>query len=343
MEKKLIYSRHQLDDATTCKGWEQYVYQQFYSGMLESHPPFPCVLGVDGVTRDQVRYCFIHSAEEDDVVDLANALRTYVENCREFGRNTSLVAFFKPEPQTYTLSSYEDRFWTILQLLNDNDEKPWPPHIPKHPDHPLWEFCFHGEPMFVVCNTPAHEERLSRHSDVFMMTFQPRWVFEGLGLNTKAGQVIQHKVRKRLNDYDKVAAHPELGWYGQEENREWRQYFLHDAPEAGAAVCPFRAKEGERRMEKAVRIQKHQGEHLETVVKELLPTHQTGCLEIQYDMAGQAHPDHTHPEDEILHILEGSLTFQAGEDKVNCQRGDRIFCQKTSGTGRLLDQRVVRM
>ncbi|WP_375612870.1 MULTISPECIES: YqcI/YcgG family protein [unclassified Bartonella] len=24
----------------------------------------------------------------------------------------------------------------------------------------LWEFCFHGEPMFIVCNIPSHINRI---------------------------------------------------------------------------------------------------------------------------------------------------------------------------------------
>ena len=58
------------------------------------------------------------------------------------------------------------------------DKNAWPAEIPEQVDHPMWEFSFAGEPIFVVCSTPAHVMRQSRRASTFMLTFQPRWVFE---------------------------------------------------------------------------------------------------------------------------------------------------------------------
>ena len=75
-----------------------------------------------------------------------------------------------------------------------------------------------------------------------MITFQPRWVFEGIHKHSKAGEVLQTKIRQRLMDYDQVPVHPALGWYGEQTNREWRQYFLRDAQNDEPAQCPFHQK-----------------------------------------------------------------------------------------------------
>ena len=78
-----------------------------------------------------------------------------------------------------------------------------------------------------------------------MITFQPRWVFEGMTGDSKIGKHVQKVVRDRLKTYDDVSAHPELGWYGQQENREWKQYFLHDDNNHTTGQCPFKLKRSE--------------------------------------------------------------------------------------------------
>ncbi|KOO47489.1 cupin domain-containing protein [Priestia koreensis] len=75
---------------------------------------------------------------------------------------------------------------------------------------------------------------------------------------------------------------------------------------------------------KRVSIKKGFGGSLEEVVRNLLPT-DTGYVEVQHDVAHKEHPTHTHPTDEILHILEGSVYFTADGETVLCEAGDRIF------------------
>ncbi len=76
-----------------------------------------------------------------------------------------------------------------------------------------------------------------------------------------------------------------------------------------------------------VRIDRQIGGSLEEVVRELLPK-KTGFVEVQYDVKDQEHPSHTHPTDEILHILEGSLTFTVEKETAICSAGDRIYLPK---------------
>ncbi len=147
-----------------------------------------------------------------------------------------LVVMTRPGP-VHGLPYYRIKFWSILQDLSDYDPRPWPKHIPEHLDTPGWEFCFAGEPIFLVCNTPAHVLRQSRRATSFMITFQPRWVFENiLGSDQAAANAFQ-KVRTRLAAFDFLPASPDLGRYGDPKTREFAQYFLdeHNKP----AICPF--------------------------------------------------------------------------------------------------------
>jgi uncharacterized protein len=194
---------------------------------------YPCVFGVAGFARDELRYGFSENLEATDV---AAALKDYLPLSRDIGRNTSLVVFSKPRP-VENLESYERRFWLLLQDVAKLDDCEWPTHMPRELDHSLWEFCFAGEPIFVVCNTPAHVDRQSRRATSMMITFQPRWLFDTIMATPEMAKRSIAKVRKRLVPYDIVSPSPSLTIYGEPQGREYRQYFLDD--HNGPPVCPL--------------------------------------------------------------------------------------------------------
>ena len=107
----------------------------------------------------------------------------------------------------------------------------------------MWEFSFAGEPIFVVCSTPAHVMRQSRRASTFMLTFQPRWVFEKILGTEKAASAAFGEVRKRLIPYDGTSPSPLLGRYGKHDGREYQQYFLPDENDhrRRLPVCEARA------------------------------------------------------------------------------------------------------
>lgn len=59
-----------------------------------------------------------------------------------------------------------------------------------------------------------------------------------------------------------------------------------------------------------------------SLVRKLLP-HQ-GSIEVQHDQGGKEHAWHTHPTDETLVILEGSVRFYSEQGERVCERGDVI-------------------
>jgi uncharacterized protein len=309
--------------------WGYPALDSFINDLLSEEHPFPCILGVEGMKAGQLRFCFIDSTQDEQAIkQLGSHLTEYLQHFKDIGKNTSFVAFFKPE-ELKTIEQYEKQFWNVLQRLHESDNKPWPKDIPLNPNDPLFEFSFQNEPIFVVCNTPAHEKRKSRYSSTFMMTFQPRWVFEGMNASTKKGQKVQKIVRDRLKNYDEIDAHPELAWYGDPKTREWKQYFLRDDNKGALDKCPFHAslKEESKMPMAKVTIERNVGGNMEDVVREIMPE-ATSYVEVQNDAPHQEHPTHTHPTDEILHILEGSIYFTIGEETTLCHPGDRIHLPK---------------
>ena len=180
------------------------MFSEFEAQMSSEARPFPCVFGVAGHRQDQLRYLFL---DPYDVEVLGEQLAQYVAESRSYGPNTSLIVFTRPRP-VQTLDAYYRKMWLTLDQLARLDKSPWPAEIPEQIDHPMWEFSFAGEPIFVVCTTPAHVMRQSRRSSAFMLTFQPRWVFEKILGTEKAANAAFAEVRKRLIPYDSTSPSP---------------------------------------------------------------------------------------------------------------------------------------
>ena len=232
---RLLLRKCEVASSHAVSTWQSVMFSEFEAQMSSEARPFPCIFGVTGYLLDQLRYLFL---DPFDVGVLGAQLAQFVAESRSHGPNTSLVVFTRPRP-VQTMEAYYRRMWLTLDQLARLDRSPWPETVPEQLDHPMWEFSFAGEPMFVVCSTPAHVSRQSRRSSAFMLTFQPRWVFEKILGTEKAAAAAFAEVRKRLIPYDSTSPSPLLGRYGAtSDGREYQQYFLSDDNDAETG-CPF--------------------------------------------------------------------------------------------------------
>jgi uncharacterized protein len=231
---RLYLRKGEVGSSYAVSTWQRVLFSEFEAQMSSEARSFPCIFGVSGYRLDQLRYLFL---DPFDVEVLGIQLAQFVAEARSHGPNTSLVVFTRPRP-VQTPDAYYRKLWLTLDQLARLDKSPWPDTIPEQIDHPMWEFSFAGEPIFVVCSTPAHVMRQSRRSSAFMLTFQPRWVFEKILGTEKAAAAAFAEVRKRLIPYDTTSPSPLLGRYGAHDGREYQQYFLHDDNQAEAG-CPF--------------------------------------------------------------------------------------------------------
>ncbi|PGR70381.1 YqcI/YcgG family protein [Bacillus cereus] len=299
--------------------WRKKSFSSFSQDLTGTNPKFPCVFGTNGFKANQLRFAFFEGLNDDSLNELSESLDEYVKKARGFGSYTSFVAFFNINKEK-SMNEYESDFWYVLNKLNELDQHEWPEEIPQDTNNPEWEFSFAGEPIFVVCNTPSHQLRQSRYAETFMITFQPRWVFDEIGLLTPKGKKQKELVRKLLNIYDSIEEYPYLGTYGDLDNKEWLQYFIPDTNTVNIKGCPFHRKDNS--MQKVEYIQ-GLNISLEDAVMELLP--ETGSVEVQRDTPRREHKTHTHPTDETLLIIEGEITFYANGESVKCNSGDRIL------------------
>ncbi len=201
---------------------------------------YPCFFGVQAERRGEMFYAFLPKGEEGALPAIMatfaqlSVLPAYEKN--------NIAVFFEPDPAPLTHEQYHDWFWRMLQSLHDADTHPNAGHQ-VDPADPAWEFCYQGVEMFVVCGCPSFAQRHSRNLGPGMvLLFQPRSVFIDKITNKVIGRRAREEVRKRLRKWDELGAHPDLGFYGDPGNLEWKQYFLPDNNIPHAGQCPFHSR-----------------------------------------------------------------------------------------------------
>jgi FPC/CPF motif-containing protein YcgG len=88
--------------------------------------------------------------------------------------------------------------------------------------------------------SPTYKQRHSRNlGPGIVIIFQPRILFIDPSTSQPIAAEVRHRIHKRMLAYDGMPVHPDIGFYGQTTNHEWKQYALPDdnSPEAGR--CPF--------------------------------------------------------------------------------------------------------
>ncbi|WP_328610669.1 YqcI/YcgG family protein [Amycolatopsis sp. NBC_00345] len=221
------------DDDLQGPSWLGEVVHQFRENLADSE--YPCNFGRTALKRGDMHLTWV---DRDDPSSLPDDMRAFVETATATpGTRQPLAVFVEPGPVTE--SGHEDRFWSMMRYLLDHDSRPWPEGAPQDPADPAWEFCFHGESIFVFALSPDNRLRRSRNlCDSLVLIFQLRSVFTGIEVGTQAGDVARQRIRTRLEQWDGIGRHPSMGAHDVSSDEEWRQYFFTDADES-PAQCPL--------------------------------------------------------------------------------------------------------
>ncbi|UOE92501.1 YqcI/YcgG family protein [Alkalihalobacillus sp. LMS39] len=237
-----IYSISELKEKPL-KRWEQDALIKFEQKMTSTHSPFPCIPATQAFALHHLRFGFaIDPRDKASAREVASMLKTFTLHSRQYGSYTTLIIFYNTPVDLASTSvlEFEQQYWSQLHEICILDDSQWPTHIPTDPKDPNWEFCFQGEPYFMFCATPAHEQRQSRYFPYMMLAITPRWVLQSFNENKAYANKIKQKIRNRLEAYDEITPHSELKQYGDDDNYEWKQYFLRD-DHSNPSVCPFLA------------------------------------------------------------------------------------------------------
>jgi len=238
----LLFDRSELRDAIEMDelvGWKKKRYMTFRETMQNTQ--YPCYFAVNAEENDTARYLFSGSIyDRDSLLKTREGLRQYLERYQSIADRTTLVIFFKPPDEAQSEQEYRDQFWKLLKFLNNRDPEPWPNDVPEDPANPEWEFCFSGEPMFIVGRAPFYTDRKSRYTPYGLeITIQPRKILDDISGDTIEGQQARSVIRNRLEDYDDLGPHPDIGDYGDSDSQEWKQYLLPTSNETSLSDFPF--------------------------------------------------------------------------------------------------------
>jgi uncharacterized protein len=216
--------------------WKLDAYEQ-YRARLRA-PEYPCFFGQSAEARGEMLYTFIAWSSLHEIV---TSMRQFVAliGTPPYER-ASLVAFFEPDSTITDHSSFTERFWQVLQFLHEHDRDP---STERAPDHPLWEFGFEGCDMFVVGASPTYLRRHSRNlGPGLVLVCQPRSLFIDPATSEPIAPAIRQRIHKRMLAYDGMTVHPDIGFYGNLGNREWKQYALPDDNQPETGTCPFHTR-----------------------------------------------------------------------------------------------------
>lgn len=216
--------------------WRQEAYATYESRLRSAG--YPCFFGQTAEIRGEMLYTFVARRRLDA---FAESLRTFVKliGTDAYARS-SMIGFFEPDSSIATHDAFIERFWGVLQYLHERDTEP---AVERTPEDPLWEFSFEGTEMFVVAASPTYRLRRSRNLGPGMvLIFQPRKLFLDMDTGLPIPAEVRHRLHKRMLAYDGMALHPDIGFYGDEANFEWKQYALPDDNAAVTGRCPFHAR-----------------------------------------------------------------------------------------------------
>lgn len=217
----------------TDEPWKIQAYSSYRAKL--SDPRYPCFFGQTSDSRGEILYTFVPRNGAWSMLRNVEAFTALIVTA-EYSR-ASLAAFFEPDPGMASHADFTERFWGALQFLRDHDGEKGPA---PDPDHPLWEFAFAGQEMFVVGASPTYRKRQSRNLGAGMvLIFQPRHLFLDPATSQPIAAEVRHRIHKRMLAYDGMPVHPDIGFYGDPANREWKQYALPDDNEPEVGVCPF--------------------------------------------------------------------------------------------------------
>ncbi|WP_024646013.1 YqcI/YcgG family protein [Pseudomonas syringae] len=224
-------------------GWRVQAYRQFEQVL--SDQGFPCLFGRRANKSGSCLLLFIPEKHERQT--LCEGLQAYVNFVNETPLedrlfNPLIVIFEKNDFNT--LAEEQAHAWAALQYLHDEDSSPWPAGACTDPETFEWTYHFAGLPLFINMSFPRHTAMKSRSlGGHIVFVINPRENFDQVAsAETESGRKIRERIRQRIADYNKGVMPDTLGFFGDRESLEWKQYQLYEKGGLSLSKCPLHIK-----------------------------------------------------------------------------------------------------
>lgn len=230
----------QSDEIKTCP-WRQKSKNEVKK--ILDKKEFPCVFAKQTNLTDSINWLFCESNSNQRCTFLEGVIRyiDFIKNTIATDRILApLVVLI--ENQAATLADEQKIGWEFIQFLIDNDTSEWLPDIPLEPNHHEWCLCFNGVQLFVNISSSKHKILKSRNlGSNLCLVINPREIFDIVApLNMPKGKKIREKIRGRIEKYNGVPRPEELGFFGDKNNLEWKQYQLNENGSLKNEHCPLK-------------------------------------------------------------------------------------------------------
>lgn len=235
-EGSLVFS----EEGRPAPPWVQNHYRDFHEFVVSGIRPHPCSFGVVAEKSRKLRYSYVEREEISRPRELAHTLRAFQALAPSIGGRPALIVFVDVPPGL-DASEQEATFWSLLQSLHDLDETPWPETVPTDTEHPLWQYCFAGEPWFFNGHGTAYRNRLSRSSkNGLFLVMQTIANLDGIVGDNPVAEAVRRDIRQAVRRYDPIDVSPDITIFGDPRGREWKQFWLADDNHPRERTCPLK-------------------------------------------------------------------------------------------------------
>lgn len=206
---------------------------------------FPCLFGRHAWKMETVLFSFISKKRRnEDLISSLSKLTKDTKIKKEEERLYSPLLCVFEDTNFKSIEEEQSFAWEQIQYLHDRDIGEWPDSIPEDPECSEWTFCFNNIELFINVSCPGHKKIRSRNlGNNIVFVINPRKHFDIVAnVNDPKGVKIREKIRSRVRVYNDDESPLELGFYGDNNNREWKQYALHEPGSAVLVSCPLKMK-----------------------------------------------------------------------------------------------------
>jgi len=234
----LVHTRMQASDPTD---WQRSAFEEISRTL--SQDDFPCLFARKALAAGSIHYAFCDTRDGEGFSQARHALCAY----------TAFVKSVPVQERIYqplilvlgeagrAAKEQHSLGWRALRWLYEHDPLAWPDHVPADPEDPEWSFCFNAVPLFVNMSSGVHLQLRSRNlGRNLVLVINPRENFDVVAnIGSSKGRAIRKRIRERVEAFNGKKPSAVLGFYGDPENREWRQYQLEEAGHPAPARCPL--------------------------------------------------------------------------------------------------------
>lgn len=245
VERKTLLTHTEITESVnTLSDWKRKSWLQFSIKMRDAD--FPCLFSKSAWNAKSIKFIFCDRHEEHNYTDFLNGMVQYSEYIKITPLKkrvfSPLVVFFSPD--FYKNKTQHEVGWEALKWVHLHDTYPWPSDIPYEPESAAWTFCFNEIQYFINMSSKDHSILRNRNLGA-QLTFviNARENFDAVANGkTKSGRQIREQIRLRVINYNGGVFPSELGFYGEGESLEWKQYQLSERHLVRPLQCPFKNK-----------------------------------------------------------------------------------------------------